>query len=64
MILLFDALWCAGAPLHALTTETAFKYLDEDITRMASETGYGIVDRFWDSKHLFCDSLWKTVKLS
>ncbi len=50
------------APFEPILTEYSFKYLDEDVTRMAAETGFTIVRRFWDDGHRFCDALWRVEK--
>lgn len=52
----------AFAPFEPVLTEYSFKYLDEDVVRLASETGYSIVRRFWGEERQFCDALWRVEK--
>lgn len=49
-------------PWEPVHTEYSYKYLDSDIMDLASSTGFTIVDRFYDSKHWFTDSLWRVEK--
>ncbi|MCA8921865.1 MAG: L-histidine N(alpha)-methyltransferase [Planctomycetes bacterium] len=51
-------------PFEPLHTEYSFKYLDEDVLRMAQETGFAVQARHWDDEHRFCDALWRVVKAS
>ncbi|MEZ6187776.1 MAG: L-histidine N(alpha)-methyltransferase [Planctomycetota bacterium] len=49
-------------PYEPLHTEYSFKYLDEDVLRMAEETGFAVEAREWDGQRRFCDALWRVVK--
>ena len=49
----------AWEPLH---TEFSHKYLESDIVEMAAETGYEIVQQYYDSRRYFADSLWQVRK--
>jgi uncharacterized SAM-dependent methyltransferase len=39
-----------------------FKYKDSDVTKLAEETGFEIVQNYTDSKKYFLDSLWRMKK--
>ena len=49
----------AWEPVH---TEYSYKYLEAEIAQLASDTGFAIVDRHYDKKHYFEDSLWQRSK--
>ena len=42
--------------------EQSYKYLNEDIERLAKITGYKILANYYDSKKYFVDSLWQVEK--
>jgi L-histidine N-alpha-methyltransferase len=44
---------------EAVHTEYSYKYLESDIDGLAEYTGFSIVDRFYDKKRFFTDSLWR-----
>ncbi|MDY6835081.1 MAG: L-histidine N(alpha)-methyltransferase [Chloroflexota bacterium] len=46
-------------PIH---TEYSHKFLQSDITTLAEETGFQIVDQLVDSKGYFIDSIWQVKK--
>lgn len=49
----------AWEPIH---TEYSYKYLLADIERLASESGFEIVEHFHDRQGYFVDSLWRVDK--
>lgn len=49
-------------PYEPIHTEYSFKYLDEDVLRMAEETGFEVDGRYWDAGHKFVDALFRVVK--
>ena len=46
-------------PIHI---EYSYKYLESDIENLAFETGYKLLDQFYDSNRYFIDSLWQVKK--
>ena len=50
----------AWEPIH---TEVSHKYLPSDISSLAEETGFEVVDEVSDSRNWFVDSLWRVAKL-
>ena len=50
------------AEWEGLQTEQSFKYSIQDIEKLAYESGFEIVDNFYDSNRYFVDSLWQVVK--
>jgi uncharacterized SAM-dependent methyltransferase len=46
-------------PIH---TEVSNKYLSSEISSMAEETGFEVVDELSDSRSFFLDSLWRVRK--
>lgn len=50
----------AWEPLH---TEYSYKFLESDISLLAEETGFNIVNQLCDSKQYFTDSLWQVRKV-
>ncbi|MDX1471589.1 MAG: L-histidine N(alpha)-methyltransferase, partial [Flavobacteriaceae bacterium] len=42
-------------------TELSKKYNPEEITEIANETGFKVLENFMDCKHYFTDSLWEKV---
>jgi dimethylhistidine N-methyltransferase len=49
----------AWEPIH---TEYSYKYLLADIERLASESGFEVVEHFGDERGFFVDSLWRVEK--
>jgi L-histidine N-alpha-methyltransferase len=49
-------------PWESIHTESSYKYLDEDLHRLAACTGFEIVARFHDSNGYFTDALWRVRK--
>jgi L-histidine Nalpha-methyltransferase len=49
-------------PYEPVHVEYSFKYLIDDIHRLAGETGYAVVRDFTDDRGWFVDSLWKVVR--
>ncbi|MBC7659898.1 MAG: L-histidine N(alpha)-methyltransferase [Chitinophagaceae bacterium] len=47
---------------EAVHLEYSFKFLQNDIDRLASETGFQVIKHFTDEEHYFIDSLWKVIK--
>lgn len=50
------------AEWEPLQTEQSFKYSIQDIENLARESGFKIVENFYDSKKYFVDSLWQATK--
>lgn len=50
----------AWEPIH---TEYSYKYLDSDIEALASETGYKVEMKLYDSKKHFTDYIWRVQKV-
>lgn len=48
-------------PIH---TEYSYKYLQKDIDELAENTGFRIIDQYYDSNGWFTDSLWQVEKPS
>lgn len=46
-------------PIH---TEYSYKYLQKDITELASKTGFKIIEQYYDNNGWFTDSLWQVEK--
>lgn len=49
-------------PWEPIHTESSYKYLMEDIEKMASKNHFEIVENFYDSERYFVDSLWQVKK--
>lgn len=47
---------------EAIHTESSHKYNESDISKLAAETGFEIIQNFTDSKGYFLDSLWRIIK--
>jgi dimethylhistidine N-methyltransferase len=45
-------------PWEPIHTEYSYKYLESDILKLAEETGFGILNQYYDSRLFFADSLW------
>lgn len=43
---------------EAIHTESSYKYTCKDIERLADESGFALVETFFDDKNFFADSLW------
>ena len=50
------------APWEPIHTEYSYKYLDSDITGLASHGGFADEARFYDRNRWFCDALWRAKK--
>jgi len=46
-------------PVHI---ESSYKYSESDIRHLASQTGFKILDTYFDNKKYFIDSIWKSYK--
>jgi L-histidine Nalpha-methyltransferase len=53
----------AFEPYEPIHVEYSFKYLLEDVHKLASETGFVVDASFMDDKKWFVDSLWRVKKL-
>jgi L-histidine N-alpha-methyltransferase len=49
-------------PWEPIHTEYSYKYLTSDVAGLAADTGYAIVDQYFDARHWFVDSLWQVIK--
>jgi L-histidine N-alpha-methyltransferase len=49
-------------PWEPIHTEYSYKYLESDITRLAEDTGFLLLEQFFDSKKYFTDVLWRVSK--
>jgi dimethylhistidine N-methyltransferase len=49
----------AWEPIH---TESSYKYLENEIFCLASETGFEVQKDFFDARRYFADSLWRVIK--
>jgi dimethylhistidine N-methyltransferase len=49
-------------PWESVHTEYSYKFHQSDITLLAAETGFKIVNQFCDSRQFFIDSLWQVRK--
>ena len=49
-------------PWEPIQTEYSFKYLESDITDLASVAGFEVLERRFDAKRWFCDTLWQVRK--
>jgi L-histidine N-alpha-methyltransferase len=49
-------------PWEPIHTEYSYKYLQEDIEDLAAKTGFVVEKQLYDSRHYFCDSIWRVVK--
>ena len=49
----------AGEGIH---TEFSYKYILPEINALAEDTGYGVVENFFDSRDFFVDSVWRVEK--
>jgi uncharacterized SAM-dependent methyltransferase len=47
---------------EAIHTEYSYKFLDSDIRALAEDTGYRIIDQYYDGRRYFTDSVWQVVK--
>lgn len=52
------------APWEPIHTEYSYKYLVEDIDRLAGETGFTVEEHLFDSRTFFADSIWRARKLA
>lgn len=52
----------AFLPWEPIHTEYSYKYLLSDTERLAVQTGYRTVRRFYDEKRWFTDVMWEVVK--
>lgn len=50
----------AFEPIHM---EYSYKYLTSDVEFLANETGFQVVEHYYDKKKYFVDSLWKAKKV-
>ncbi|MDH4069428.1 MAG: L-histidine N(alpha)-methyltransferase [Ignavibacteria bacterium] len=51
-------------PWEPIHTEYSYKYLITDIEKLAAQTGFEILEFFFDEKRYFTDSIWKVRKTS
>lgn len=51
--------FAAWEPIH---TEYSYKYLESDIDRMCSDSGFVDEGRFFDRERWFCDALWRVER--
>jgi L-histidine Nalpha-methyltransferase len=49
-------------PYEPIHTEYSCKYLMEDITGLAGDTGFEVDATFFDAQQRFCDALWRVKK--
>ncbi len=49
-------------PWEPIHIEYSYKYLISDIDKIAHETGYEVLNHFFDSKRYFVDSMWRVKK--
>jgi L-histidine N-alpha-methyltransferase len=47
---------------EAIHTESAYKYNETELEKMAAESGFIIRKNLYDSRSYFIDSLWQVVK--
>jgi len=47
---------------ESIHTESSYKFLVDDIVKLASRNGFEIIEHFFDSKNYFVDSLWQVKK--
>jgi dimethylhistidine N-methyltransferase len=47
---------------ESIHTESSYKFLVDDIEKLASRNGFEIIEHFFDSKNYFVDSLWQVKK--
>ncbi|MCB2211625.1 L-histidine N(alpha)-methyltransferase [bacterium] len=50
----------AFEPIH---TEYSYKFLESDIQQLAADTGFTIVEQYYDDRRYFVDSLWRVEKV-
>ncbi|MCP4684270.1 MAG: L-histidine N(alpha)-methyltransferase [bacterium] len=50
------------APWEPIHTEYSYKYLIDDIERLAAETGFCVEEHLFDSRRYFADSIWRARK--
>jgi len=50
------------APWEPIHTEYSYKYLIEDIERLASDTGFTIIQHLIEDRKFFADSIWRVNK--
>lgn len=48
---------------EAIHTEISVKYDEDDIVQLAAESGFSIVENYYDSRHYYLNSLWETADL-
>ena len=48
---------------EGIHTEYSYKYIPSDIQTLAQDTGYQVVENFFDSRRYFVDSIWKVKKV-
>ncbi len=49
-------------PYEAIHLEYSFKYIESDIKFLSENTGFKVVENFYDKKKFFTDSLWQVKK--
>ena len=49
-------------PWEPIHTEYSYKYLESDITKLAEDTGFAPVGRYYDRSHFFTDVIWQVRK--
>lgn len=47
---------------ESIHTESSYKYLVDDIVKLAQKNGFEIIENFFDSRRYFVDSLWRVNK--
>lgn len=50
------------APFEPVHLEYSFKFLPEDIDRLAAETGFRVLATIFDSRRFFADTVWQVQK--
>lgn len=50
------------AQWEPILIEQSYKYTEDDIDNLAGLTGFHVVEKFYDSRHFFCDALWQVKK--
>lgn len=48
-------------PWEPIHTESSHKFTQEEISRLASENGFAVTARFFDSRRYFLDCLWQAI---
>lgn len=62
-----QTIWVSGQSFdfeawEPIRVEYSYKYLLSDVESLAADSGFQIVDNFFDGKRWFVDSLWRVVK--